>query len=188
MIFGFFFFSKICPIRAYLSSRRPVVIICLFQGCLTLWIIRTAARRRPRPKGEVVSGEGGGWRAGYGDGEGRWCQRIDTDLSFSPTPVPRRRRPVTLPLAYRSAHVISVAGARGCPPPSFFPYGVHIIYTPSVRPPPPPSPWFWRTYTPPSRAHCGRACPRCRRQYHHRRAYPARRLRYPAATAVFLYA
>lgn len=96
----------------------------------------------------------------------------------------------------RSAHVISVvaAGARGWPPPSpppptppsFFPYAYKYIYM-YVR-------VYVYTYAysehsarrlhrdltyvyapPPSRARCGRACPRCRRQYrrHRSRFYPA---------------
>lgn len=40
-----------CRIRVRICHpSRAAVVICLFQGCLTLWIIRTAARRRPRPK------------------------------------------------------------------------------------------------------------------------------------------
>lgn len=51
---------------------------------------------------------------------------------------------LTATVACCSAHVISVAGARGWPPP----YG--HTYRAAASPPPP---WFWRTYTRHRRAH-----------------------------------
>lgn len=117
--------QKISRFRFFAAKNRRVAfvvfvilaataaVICLFQGCLTLWIIRTAARRRPRAKGEAA-----GWRtnvSGGGDEGGDAGESIPISLILSllhtlPSPLPSRCR-------RRSAHVISVADARGCPPP-----------------------------------------------------------------------
>lgn len=92
----------------FVIPAASVVVICLFQGCLTLWIIRTAARRRwwSRPKVR--------WRRG--DAAAREVMPANRYRSlilsllhpFSVTP--------TTTVACCSAHVISVAGARGWPP------------------------------------------------------------------------
>lgn len=120
--------QKISRFRFFAAKNRRVAfivfvilaataaVICLFQGCLTLWIIRTAARRRPQAKGEAA-----GWRtnvSGVGGDEGGDAGEsipISLILSLLHThyyhPYRRRCR------RRRSAHVISVADACGCPPP-----------------------------------------------------------------------
>lgn len=137
---GFKFFSK----NLLKTCNKCVFIIpaagcyLFVSGCLTLWIIRTAARRRPMPKGEVVV-VGRTFRRWRGEvmPANRYRSLI---LSYTRSAAAARHPTTRVP--FRSC--IIGGRARGCPPPSFFPYGVriHIIYTPSVRlpPPPPPSP------------------------------------------------
>lgn len=98
------------------------VVICLFQGCLTLWIIRSVARRWwSRPKVRW-------WQRAVTRRRGRWCQRIDTDLSFSlsytrsASPYHRRRS-----VLFRSCN-IGGRRARGWLPP---PYG-HALFAATV--------------------------------------------------------
>lgn len=64
-------------------------------------------------KGEVVAG----WRGGEG---GDASESIPISHSLSPTPVQRHPYGPTTTVACCSAHVISVAGARGWPPPPLY--------------------------------------------------------------------
>lgn len=101
--------------------------------------------------------------------------RAASPYRSAPYPTCRRR-------TERSAHVISVVvvDAHGWPPPSpppppltppsFFPYVYKYIRTRSTLSARRLHCDLTYVYAPPSRARCGRACPRCRRQYRYCRS------------------